>query len=335
MELIPVNEVYCPNCRSDLVLKKGSYFCAKCRAVYPIVNGIHVFLPPRIEPFKKAEQIVWQIHPIEGPKEPAWKALKHKVNDITLFEKIVLPLLRFEGRMLEIGAGSCWASALIKKTNPSLKVYAMDISFHALLKGKGISRTLGSEIDYYIVGDIENMPFRGNLFDVILGKAVLHHLVDPLRGLLEIWRVLRPLCCYIGLEGASSRFFAPFVQRITGANKREQQYGIIENIYSLNDWEKFLAKAGFKDVSIKLVKDYVCWRGYGLAGVCHLAVLNLLPDCLVKRFLPSSLLMITRKVRSSQRQHPSRPILSIRESVAMKNVDLPSNGPQEKVKEET
>jgi ubiquinone/menaquinone biosynthesis C-methylase UbiE len=44
----------------------------------------------------------------------------------------------------------------------------------------------------FVSGDIENMPFEENLFDVIISNCVLNLVPDKIKAFSEIFRVLKP-----------------------------------------------------------------------------------------------------------------------------------------------
>jgi hypothetical protein len=59
----------------------------------------------------------------------------------------------FKGRVIEVGAGSCWASTLIKRESPSTTVIASDISIEDLRIGMKTARDLGSSADLFVACD--------------------------------------------------------------------------------------------------------------------------------------------------------------------------------------
>ena len=80
--------------------------------------------------------------------------------------------------ILDAGAGDCFA----KKLFVGHKYLAMDIKENEIITAK-------KELD--VVGDIQNMPFQRETFDMILCLEVLEHVVNPQAALKECFRVLK------------------------------------------------------------------------------------------------------------------------------------------------
>jgi SAM-dependent methyltransferase len=95
-----------------------------------------------------------------------------------------LPIIRKypQCAFLDIGCG--WEARLLRSVEPHIAY------------GVGIDRkapTIRTDRLKTIAGDLEaTLPFESNTFDVVSMLAVLEHLADPLRVLIEIKRVLRP-----------------------------------------------------------------------------------------------------------------------------------------------
>ena len=95
-----------------------------------------------------------------------------------------LPIIRKYPRcsFLDIGCG--WEARLLRSVEAHI-AYGVGIDRKAPPIRSGKLRT--------IQGDLEaRLPFADNSFDVVSMLAVLEHLSDPLRVLIEIRRVLRP-----------------------------------------------------------------------------------------------------------------------------------------------
>jgi SAM-dependent methyltransferase len=95
-----------------------------------------------------------------------------------------LPIIRMYPQCTFLDVGCGWEARLLRSIEPHIAY------------GVGIDRNappLRSDKLRTIQGDLEApLPFAGNSFDVVSMLAVLEHLSDPLRALVEIRRVLRP-----------------------------------------------------------------------------------------------------------------------------------------------
>ncbi len=95
-----------------------------------------------------------------------------------------LPVIRKypECRFLDVGCG--WEARLLKDVEPYIS------------RGVGVDRrapAVESDKLTTLRADLEaTLPFESHTFDVVSMLAVLEHLCDPLRVLVEIRRVLRP-----------------------------------------------------------------------------------------------------------------------------------------------
>ena len=95
-----------------------------------------------------------------------------------------LPVVRKYPRCIFLDVGCGWDARLLRSVEPYIAY------------GVGIDRKapdLRSDKLRTIRGDIEaRLPFEASAFDVVSLLAVLEHVSDPLRVLIEIRRVLRP-----------------------------------------------------------------------------------------------------------------------------------------------
>lgn len=85
--------------------------------------------------------------------------------------------------VLEVGCGPGELAARIEATGAA--VTAVDISprMVELARGRGVDAS---------VGDVQQLPFADETFDVVLAAWMLYHVPEPGRGLDELARVIRP-----------------------------------------------------------------------------------------------------------------------------------------------
>lgn len=189
-----LNMLICPDCKGKIVFENLGYRCSNCKRSFPVRSGVIMMLPSSLEDKKLNEDIYYKEHSMDGEGKPAWMSLVHKRDDIKRLINETLPKYKHEikGRMLEIGSGTCWASSIISLFSETpLEIIATDVSHTALQKGVKVTKVIESNIDYYIAGDAERLPFDDDCFDVVFCYAAIHHFLNVEMGLREIYRVLK------------------------------------------------------------------------------------------------------------------------------------------------
>jgi ubiquinone/menaquinone biosynthesis C-methylase UbiE len=95
------------------------------------------------------------------------------------------------GRALEIGAGTGYFSLNLLRAGVIGEAVATDISPGMLAKLERSADELGLAVETAAC-EAEELPFDDDLFDLVFGHAVLHHLPDLAAAFREFGRVLRP-----------------------------------------------------------------------------------------------------------------------------------------------
>ncbi|HUP87345.1 MAG TPA: methyltransferase domain-containing protein [Acidimicrobiales bacterium] len=114
----------------------------------------------------------------------AWQAGPGKVYDRLADELAARCPVRLEGaRVLDLGAGTGAGSRAAQRRGA--EVVAVDVAV-GMLEVDADARPPAA------VGDALGLPFAGGAFDVVLAAFSLNHLADPVAGLREAARVLRP-----------------------------------------------------------------------------------------------------------------------------------------------
>jgi len=108
------------------------------------------------------------------------------------------------GRSLDLGGGSGWLAAELSRRG--FEAVSLDIEDPherlAQIEGGAGDRDFELVTDVldeassagvdYVVGDMEQLPFADDAFDLVTTSAALHHSSDPARTLRNAARVLRP-----------------------------------------------------------------------------------------------------------------------------------------------
>ena len=212
----------------------------------------------------------------KNEKESSHKKAMKLSRNFNSFLKSVkrrIPIFRFlrekynfKGEVLELGAGSCWLSALISKEPEVKEVYALDISKKLLeTVGNKIIDVLKGERQKikFVVSDFHKLPFGSNKFDIVICDASLHHAQNLPLLLAEANRVLKNGGFLIAIREPIKSFLYQYNLKKFG--RKEIKQGATENIYSKKEWKKYFNQAGFEmdffeefnknDIKTKLFKN--------------------------------------------------------------------------------
>lgn len=162
---------------------------------------------------------------------------------------------------LEIGAEYALVSTLLKNKF-NLEGFASDISFYSLKKASYFAQVFNfRKLPGLVCADAYALPFRKNSLPFIFTYETLHHFPDPKPVLKEIYRVLSPGGVYfIGSDPVKQSLQIKFWRRptklrpwekllkallvlpfISHIGKSETEFGIIEEGFDLNTWQKSLS----------------------------------------------------------------------------------------------
>lgn len=101
------------------------------------------------------------------------------------------PADTFKGKLvLEAGCGGIGSETRgLLKLDPSL-LFSLDLTHENLMEVR--TKVNDKGLVHFVRGSILALPFGDAAFDVVLCKGVVQHLSDPLKGLAELTRVLKP-----------------------------------------------------------------------------------------------------------------------------------------------
>jgi len=153
--------------------------------------------------------------------------------------------------VLDLGSGAgndCFVARAIVGENG--KVTGLDMTEQMIIKARENSLKLGFKNVGFVSGDIEQMPFGENIFDVVISNCVLNLVPDKSKTFSEIYRVLK----YGGHFCVSD-----VVIRGTLSEKMkkdaEMYAGCVSGASEMDDYLKFILEAGFIDIEVHKQKE--------------------------------------------------------------------------------
>jgi len=95
-------------------------------------------------------------------------------------------------QILDVGAGAGTMSLLLARAIPSLAITGIDYSPGQVRASQEMKRRAGIDNCRFQLGDAMDIPYAAESFDLAFSVNSIKHWPDPVRGLAEIRRVLRP-----------------------------------------------------------------------------------------------------------------------------------------------
>ncbi len=190
----------CPRCKTDL----DGEACAPCGEVYPLVDGIHRFLPTERRDFYRdflrdytavrlaegrgtSDAAYLQRLPEPTPTDPlAWQ-WAHRNRTWATVRRHVLPTLGNDLVVVDVGAGVGWMSNRLDELGH--RPHAVDLTVDDE-DGLGAARHYQPRWARY-QAEMDGLPFAGGTADVVIYNASLHYSTDYHRTIAEALRVLR------------------------------------------------------------------------------------------------------------------------------------------------
>jgi len=233
------NYFICPNCKNKL--EKG-FLCKQCNTKYSKEKGVINLLPKNLNKEEKSEIKRFS------------KSISKKV-DLKIFESIptvknfnetIKPEIEKKKlKILDIGSGAVVIGRLFKNINKKSIVFACDLSKERL-EDVDIFEKYG-QVDFKVLATINNLPFKNETFDYIIGSSILHHTKNLDSFISEIKRVLKKGGKYIG-------FNEPFGNSFLKKLQDQRFKGLTEVIRTKKDYEEIFKKYEFSN-KIRIVEN--------------------------------------------------------------------------------
>lgn len=164
---------------------------------------------------------------------------------------------RVRGRVIDLGAGTCWATARLSRHRGVEEVVALDLAAGFLTRiGSGVIRATGGDPGKirFAESSFERTPFAAGSFDAAFLIAALHHSLAPLKVLLEARRLLAPGGLLVVVENPGSVLGIGRQRRL--GLELSRQTGATEIAYTRGEIAYLLAHAGFDRITFHPVGGF-------------------------------------------------------------------------------
>jgi ubiquinone/menaquinone biosynthesis C-methylase UbiE/uncharacterized protein YbaR (Trm112 family) len=263
MRRSPFSLYVCPHCRGSLVFEDESQLiCRPCHLAYPIFGGIpdfildnlasspHVVLR-RVKVFDWLAHIYdWKpVYPLAVRIYAGWR-----VSQARILQLIADMVTGVSGRIIDVACGPGTLGRRL--ADKSREVYGIDISLGMLRQGVALAKRETIKNVFFARALAEAQPFPNGCFDAALCGVALHLLADPLRGLREIARTLKPgspLAATTVITGESGLFkFRAFREHM------QKAHGL--HTFSIPELARLTTQAGFQDFQPQIFGSLVAFR---------------------------------------------------------------------------
>jgi arsenite methyltransferase len=159
--------------------------------------------------------------------------------------------LREGETVLDLGSGGGIDVLLsAKRVGPAGKAYGLDMTDEMLALALRNAAEAGAANVEFLKGRIEEIPLPAGTIDVVISNCVVNLSPDKEAVLRETFRVLRP-GGRIGISDVVAE------DRLSPEERAERGgwAGCIAGALSLGEYERFLAEAGFRDVTITFTHE--------------------------------------------------------------------------------
>ena len=186
-----------------------------------------------------------------------WGATKHMGGLSATKELVELCQIKEGKYILDVGCGVGATSCYIAKMH-NCKVVGIDITRKMLdwAKGKAKEKVVKGRVEF-VVADVQNLPFKDNTFDVVIGESVITFVKDKQRAVRECVRVTKSG----GFTGLNEETWVkpPPQNFVEYASK---MWDIETEILNQDRWEKMLKESRLKDLRIKIRAFSASWNEY-------------------------------------------------------------------------
>jgi ubiquinone/menaquinone biosynthesis C-methylase UbiE len=153
--------------------------------------------------------------------------------------------------ILDLGSGAgndCFVARAI--VGAKGKVTGLDMTEPMIVKAKENCAKLKFTNVEFALGDIEDMPFDDNKFDVVISNCVLNLVPDKSKAFKEIFRVLKPGGHFCVSDVVIKGTLSEKMQK-----DAEMYAGCVSGASEMTEYLKIIGKSGFLNVKVHKQKE--------------------------------------------------------------------------------
>tara|TARA_B100000401_G_C52770416_1_gene702929 strand:- start:392 stop:1363 length:972 start_codon:yes stop_codon:yes gene_type:complete len=198
-----LNYICCPVCSGEFKavsihsekeeIINGKLNCKNCDMTYPIIRGLPIILDEvgKMKNTKNAFSTQWRILSKGGFEKNTIYSQEEK-EELNEFKK-TFELNKWDqlnGKLiLDAGCGSGRLSSNVAQKAKDSTVIGIDISDGAVVANE---RAMKSTNHHVVQCDINNLPFRKDLFHVIWSQGVIHHTQNTYKSFKKLLEIIDP-----------------------------------------------------------------------------------------------------------------------------------------------
>lgn len=239
----------CPKCKGKLEVRDDALHCPACKTAYPIVDRIPDFLLER--PQESSNPILRNITRLDKLariyETKLWYPLVINIyggRKAITFEGLIgyvrEKMKPVEGLVLDVATGPGTYGRRVAA--PGRTAYGIDLSMGMLRMGQKYVTREGVTDMHFSRANVEQLPFRDQLFDGALTCGSLHLFPDTVKALREIGRTMKPgapLAVFTFTPGNRGILSSP---RVVEHIRQSHQM----HIFEILELEEYLTEAGFE-----------------------------------------------------------------------------------------
>jgi len=159
-----------------------------------------------------------------------------------MFFSEMIPFLKKDAKILDVGCGTGKLAFRLSNITKGVEIHGVDLSKDMIKKAKA---KLGGEPIEFKVGDVENLPYETNTFDIITCSHSFHHYPNQKKAISEMHRVLKDDGKLMIIDGSRDKLLGKVI------------FGVVEivegNVYHIFEEElrDMLMTIGFNKVEQK------------------------------------------------------------------------------------